>query len=155
MIRATAVVNRTSVVVPARSFGFMADFASKFKSSGPLKVHVTNVDYSAPKTLTEKLWYAFTHPPQPKANFWNINYYTRSDEIMESLNIAEEKREDFMLNHDFSQGVSTLEFALPLPIPSHIFLERVLIKEHHDPADSEAESDGEIVPEYRDHKNLV
>jgi len=55
------------------------------------------------------------------------------EEVLDSLNIPQEKRAQFFRDHDFSQGYYSLDFAIPAPAPLHTFDEGPLIKEADDP----------------------
>jgi len=55
-------------------------------------------------------------------------YYHLVEKVLDSLKIPEEKRAQFVRDHDFSQGSLTLEFAVPAPPPSHTWDENPIIK---------------------------
>jgi len=63
---------------------------------------------------------------------WTVNYYVRCDEIMDELKIADDDREKFMQEHDFSQGYTTLEWCTTSPPPEHTFEESPCVKEIKD-----------------------
>jgi len=68
-------------------------------------------------------------PGEPTFDTYTLNYFLRCDELMDELKIPDEEREKTLEEVDFSQGVFTLEWMLPDPVPEHLFSELPIIKE--------------------------